>query len=622
MSRMSRDRFDPEHARARELAATRIGEALDPDDAGWLDTHLAWCAPCRAVAGEYESQRLELRALRLDAPVPPRDLWARTSAALELERARKGVSTERTPSPAPSVRATPRTTATVRGRSSFPVGALSGAIAVVFVVGVTVLGGRDLLRTTVPTANPSQGSALTALGTPFPLSPRDVSLLVNDGGSLSISRTNVDKVCPLDIGPRCTSMQLGSRLDVNVSSTERVREAVKSPTDSHVVIVQHADGQQSSSDVVVVPVIPKPSEPAATPTPSDTPPPSDTTGSLDPASPSPTPDVPGSPDPSPSDEPGATPEATPSDAPPSAEPSEPPTSGDPSEPPSSLPVESPTADPDGPITIAADVIVVGRTAAYNREGTAFAFTARPTDGSHGPDVYVWQVGTAAALPVTDDHESIFSGWVGDRVLLSRSNPDGDPLVAARGDVPMSLLLDPATGAEVAVSEEPMFRPAVDPRGRAAVWWDGAIEVGADGFGWQPRSGRLLLGTWVEPGSDDAGAASRPEEDVLASGPVPDWDARWDETGSKLAVWIASREDPSTGRLSLFVIDQTTGRLDPDHVLLDEVTAAPGYSIEKGRLVWLSPTAGGETRIEVLAWAGEDVGQVELTPGQEALIIVR
>ena len=64
MTRMVRDRFDREHERARQLAAMRVGEPLDAEDAGWLDTHLAWCAPCRAVAGEYANQRLELRALR------------------------------------------------------------------------------------------------------------------------------------------------------------------------------------------------------------------------------------------------------------------------------------------------------------------------------------------------------------------------------------------------------------------------------------------------------------------------------------------------------------------------------------------------------------------------------
>jgi hypothetical protein len=235
-------------------------------------------------------------------------------------------------------------------------------------------------------------------------------------------------------------------------------------------------------------------------------------------------------------------------------------------------------------------------------------------------VYAWKVGTSEALPITTDHASIFSGWVGDRLLISRSNPAGDPLVAARGEVPLSLILDPATGDEIEITPEPMFRPTVDPMGRSAVWWDGAIEPGPDGFGWQPRSGRLLLGTWADPGSGEiTGAAA--DEDVLASGPVPDWDARWDQTGTRLAVWIADRDDPTIGKLSLFGIDPTTGRIDGSTPLLEDEPALPGFSIEQGQLVWAVATASGETRVEVLAWNGDDVGQVELAPDQE-LVIVR
>jgi hypothetical protein len=245
------------------------------------------------------------------------------------------------------------------------------------------------------------------------------------------------------------------------------------------------------------------------------------------------------------------------------------------------------------------------------------------DGSHGPDVYVWHVDTTAATPVTDDHATIFAGWVGDKLLVSRENPDGDPLVAARGDVPMSLLLDPETGEGLLITEKPMFRPTVDPTKRSAIWWDGAIEVGPDGFSWQPRSGRLLLGAWTDPGAGATdGSGGAPEEvDVLASGPVPDWDVRWDETGTRLAIWIADREDPSTGKLSLYGIDPATGRIDRANVLLDKVEAAPGFSVGEGRLVWAQDLPSGKTRVEVLAWAGTDVGQVELTP-EESLVIVR
>src|SRR6185369_82136 len=76
------DDWDSQHARARARAAERLDGPLDPAEAAWLDEHLASCA---AIAADYAAQRLELRALREPAPVPPRDLWARTAAALEQE---------------------------------------------------------------------------------------------------------------------------------------------------------------------------------------------------------------------------------------------------------------------------------------------------------------------------------------------------------------------------------------------------------------------------------------------------------------------------------------------------------------------------------------------------------
>ena len=74
------------HERACRLAAVRLDQPLPADDAAALEAHLADCAMCRATAAGYEADRLALRAL---PPIePPRDLWARTSAALEREHAR------------------------------------------------------------------------------------------------------------------------------------------------------------------------------------------------------------------------------------------------------------------------------------------------------------------------------------------------------------------------------------------------------------------------------------------------------------------------------------------------------------------------------------------------------
>lgn len=84
---------DPQtpHERARALASDRLDGPLPASEAIWLDEHLAGCDDCRATAAAYAEDRELLRALPV--PEPPRDLWARTSVALDRERAgRPGVN--------------------------------------------------------------------------------------------------------------------------------------------------------------------------------------------------------------------------------------------------------------------------------------------------------------------------------------------------------------------------------------------------------------------------------------------------------------------------------------------------------------------------------------------------
>ena len=69
------------HERARNLAAESIDGALNPGDTAWLANHLGSCPDCQAVSDEYEAIHLELGSLEF--PDPPRDLWARTSAAFD-----------------------------------------------------------------------------------------------------------------------------------------------------------------------------------------------------------------------------------------------------------------------------------------------------------------------------------------------------------------------------------------------------------------------------------------------------------------------------------------------------------------------------------------------------------
>ena len=78
---------DPQspHERARLLASDQLDGALSATDAAWLELHLGECRACREIADAYAEDRALLRSLPM--PEPPRDLWARTSVALERERA-------------------------------------------------------------------------------------------------------------------------------------------------------------------------------------------------------------------------------------------------------------------------------------------------------------------------------------------------------------------------------------------------------------------------------------------------------------------------------------------------------------------------------------------------------
>ena len=73
------------HERARRLAAEQLDGPLLAVDADWLADHLRGCPACSQVAAGYDEDRLALRSLRGHEPEPPRDLWARTSAAIERE---------------------------------------------------------------------------------------------------------------------------------------------------------------------------------------------------------------------------------------------------------------------------------------------------------------------------------------------------------------------------------------------------------------------------------------------------------------------------------------------------------------------------------------------------------
>jgi hypothetical protein len=281
------------------------------------------------------------------------------------------------------------------------------------------------------------------------------------------------------------------------------------------------------------------------------------------------------------------------------------------------------------VEIARDVIVVGQGASYSPSGEWFAFTARPADGTSGPDIYVWRVGgDAEAHAITTDHRSELGSWNGEVIVASTATETADGTVGA------TFLFDPATGKHTSLPQVgKAWRPSVDPNGRQAVYWTGRLRSTIDSPGFVPDSGRLVLGAWSvldasTPTSEPtptapADQAKDRNETTISAGRMQDWDARWDETGTRLAVWIADDNDPSFGRLSLYAVDRFDGQIDLKKPLLDGRIAKAGYAISKGRIVWAEPAqsgGSGDGRIFVFAWTDKGSGEVEGVPGNKVIVI--
>jgi hypothetical protein len=289
-------------------------------------------------------------------------------------------------------------------------------------------------------------------------------------------------------------------------------------------------------------------------------------------------------------------------------------------------------------------VLVGQSAAYSPSGAWFAFTARPTDGSAGPDIYVWKVGEATARPVTSDHHSTFGSWIGDDMMVGSTVVDvagdqsGSPAPSAAASpsagerTAVSFLLDPRDGTQVALPQTGRtWRPSVDPTGRRAVYWTGTLRRSDDAPADVPDAGRLVVGDWATGDAAPSGSplATPPSdqptdrhESTIAEGRIPDWDARWDPTGTKLAVWIADKNDPRVGTLSLYDVASFDAQVDLRKPVLDSRRATAGFSISNGKLVWAEPStdgSGGKDRILVLAWTDQGVGTVETLPDEVTVI---
>ena len=604
MSRLGRvgrrpDHWDSPHERARLRIAERMTGDLGAEEAGWLDRHLAECAPCAALAAQYAADRLALRALRDAPPEAPRDLWARTAAAIEHESSGSRANPLRVP-----------------GRMArIPLGAWSGIAVIALVIGASAISGLRFQSAQTGDSEPSSGSTTggdggsgpdVALATPFAVGAGDVQWVDKAAnGGFGYNNANIDEVCPAAGTSGCAALEDAQRQDLTLDSAPRT--IIRSPTDGKAVVV--ADNG-SGGDQIIVFDLPKgtptpTAEPLETPTPSA--PPVDTTASAIASLPASTqPDLA-----------SAKPSAAAGSSAPTSASAEP-----------SAPTQSPALTPIAPslspspsiaatIAIANDIQLVGESAAFSADGSWFAFTARPDDGSTGPDVYLWHVGDGSVRKLTTDGSTVFASWDGDQVVASRPDPAA---VAGEGATPISVRIDPTTSAESSAGD--VWRPVVDPTRRRAIGWSGTIVKSADGKTWTPDVGRLELGAWTTAGPQPRGNGQGRDSSVVAESAPGGFDARWDEAGEWVAIWIADSADPSVGRLSLYRIDQGHSRLEQPKDAPDGVPALPGFSIGDGRLAWATPPGqdGEGSRIQIVAWNDDGVGSIESAPGEDLVLI--
>jgi hypothetical protein len=657
------------HERARVRAAERLEAPLPPSEAAWLEAHLRECSRCAAIADAYATDRAMLRRLRDANPDPPRDLWARTSAAIERESTARGRRRRAVSTPLPSRPA---------------VGALSALAVVGVVLVATALSGGFLGDNGIALASShpeSPAVSLRAAPTAIAVSPGQVRWLgVRDDGVFAYNVATVDAVCPFDRQPDCAPFADGHARPVTLTATPKF--VFQSPVADEAVVV---GTDAAGADAVIVVSLPA-SEPSDAPSPTESavagsPIPSDSTAPFESAPVAST----GT---EPSDDPGIQP---------------PPSIAASVEPSDSLPASaSPSVEPTAATAVAiiTDVTVVGRGAGYSPDGAWFAFSARPADDSAGPDIYVWHVGDPIAVALTTDHASVFASWVGNQLLGSRATPadlaspgatasadpsvslepsptpdptptptpsptpDGSPVVDASASpeptpapefVAQTFLIDPLTGIETPMLGAD-WHPVVDPTGVWVVAWEGTVREGPDGRSLVPATGRLVVHAFralldltaspdpsglpgespvVQPsdlptdqpvlptdGSPVPTIGPTFEPQVIAEGPVAEFDARWDDTGTWLAIWVADPVDPSIGRLSLLHVDPTTGVIDRPLGSPQDVPALPGFSIGAGRLAWATPPGqGGEgSRIQIVAWTEDAVGAIESIPVEGAIVV--
>jgi hypothetical protein len=618
------------HERARMLAAESIDGPLAPADADWLQSHLDTCPDCAGVAAEYEAIHLEFRGL--PTPPPPRDLWARTAAALDAvdgSAARGSAGRGRA--------------AGAGRRPLFTTAAAVGVVVVVAVASVLVQtpivnpGSGPANASNIALATNSSGTAseeakpplAVVNGTTYWLANDDTGVYQIKGAATQCVAT--DGSCTVTEASGQTLGSIASDSNVSAVIAPNASQAAVWSADKIAILPLSTTPQTVALDqltprptiaatptAAVTPTLVVTPTPAATPTHAATPTPAATPAAASASAPEQVST------PTATATPAATPRSTPTAAP--------------------TPKASPTAAAvrsTQPTAILSGYQIVGRDPEFSADGMRVAFSARPVDDSAGPDVFIWHYGDEQAEPVSTLHADLFAGWVGGRVLISEISGDVASATASAGVGPeaggsaayvsTSYIFDPETRVRLRI-DRPMLLPAVDPTGRYLVYWTGSIEFDPTSGFRQPGQGDLYFDSWsnltftaqplapaaaptpsavltlpptpsftpAEAGTETPSVAVSPTIRPISSpaasptvdlskqpvllpvaskpGAVHEWVVRWDASGQHVAIWVANPGGNKVGRLSLFSIDPNTGSIETNEQLfgVDKVLSSVSF----------------------------------------------
>ncbi len=484
---------DP-HLSFRQLVSDRLDGVLTHDATIRLRAHLASCPRCRMAERAYLRNRRTLRSLR--SLSPPRDLWARTAAALDREIARDPQRSRR-------IRVDRRAR-----RADSPALMLSALASLV--LGVAVVGTQ--FDSTADDPQTPEGPA-AALPTPFEIPTQALAFVELTPEGLAIYQTTVDRVCP-PAAIDCAAVSTTHRRLVAAPGELTAVSLDLHEANGRLALLTIDDLGNDTVSVVTLSRIVDPVPPFVGPLRSDgpigpptSPVPSAGVPSVATLAPGTLPASPGLTSPAATrqvDE-GTDPLASDDPSGAAASPDEdsltPGGSGGPSADPDPGHSSGASADPSDPGTgapssdvpaavqaVLEDVRVVGAPPAWSSDGQMLAFSAMPADASGGPDVYTWRTGDTQAQRLTDDGASYFASWSGLRAVVSRPEIFVPSAVRA-----VTVVIDPATGLERFVEGDGGWLPAIDPSGRFAITWHGELQT--DGQEVVPMHGALSMIEW-------------------------------------------------------------------------------------------------------------------------------